>query len=312
MLSFIDISFVYISRFLRKHPTWRRMLFLRVMKFGAYLGVDSCNIEIGSIYLNNCAFSWSRYDAAFWFYKSSLRGNKGSQYILGTLLCSGLPVGSLSLEYNPNFFSRDNTPNLPEGIKWLRYAAEQGHAAAAGKLGDLLLNGPPEIRSPVEGVQFLLAAAKQNIPAAQLSLGQWWVTNAVDDAMRRVAASYVSLAADNGHPPAIYIKGIMLERGFGLLQDKAESVRCFQISSASNIPASQRKYAIELLKGKIVKRNAFKAETLLRKSARAGDYESAELLAYLYETGLAFHRSSTEASIWRTVALSNRQALSFT
>lgn len=288
----------------RARKGWRRQIVIGVIQFGAKAGFGECALTLGKAYLNNRFFPRSDYDAAYWLYKAALLGRSEAQYLLGSLYLSGLPVEKISLEYQGIAWHRVRIPNFEEGIKWVKKATDQGHTQASGKLGDLLLNGPQKIRNTREGIRLLLFAAKNDLPSAKFSLGNFFIMTPTDDAsMRRVAASYISRSASQNYPPAIYVKGLLLENGFGIARDRKSAAFCFKAASEFNIPEAMRKYATELITGEFFLRNILLAETVLRKSACSGDLESAKILSQYYAEGIFFHKNPIQASFWRHQAI---------
>lgn len=63
----------------------------------------------------------------------------------------------------------------PERVKWLRRAAEKGHAEAALYLSSLLSDGDPQVQQDLkEALKWCLVATDHDFVEAQLRLGMWY------------------------------------------------------------------------------------------------------------------------------------------
>ncbi len=164
--------------------------------------------------------SQSQRDAAGWFRRAAEQGHVQAQYERGRMLAEGRGV----------------VRNQREAVEWYTQAAEQGLADAQQALGFMLVNGGIGVTRDVpEGLRWLYAAAQQGqplaiswyrqgaesgYPPAQYTLGLLHAKGqgvAKDD---QAALSWYRKAAEQGWPDAQYALGRRLEVGEGVPKDE--------------------------------------------------------------------------------------------
>lgn len=222
--------------------------------------------------------------------QAAQRGDAASQLKLGMQYLNGAGV------------PRD----LPEGRKWIRKAAEQGHAPAQRALALSFAsktdqNGnfmPTDMRfAPEETVIWLGKAAEQDDAYSQFLLSQ--VLNAKG---RFKSVFWLKKAAEQGLVEAQTMLAYRLIDG-GEAQEIAQGVALLQkASAATRHSGPQRMLADCYAQGIGVEQNFEEAARLYRKAATAGDAQSMQALARLYENGTGVPKDAAQARTWAEAA----------
>ena len=93
--------------------------------------------------------------------------------------------------------------DVNEGIRWLQDAAKSDHAMAQLKLGEIYLNGLPQVdKDYVIAVNWLQKAADTGNPDAQYNLGNMYKKGLGVDKSNAKAVKWFRLAAKQGHVKA--------------------------------------------------------------------------------------------------------------
>jgi TPR repeat protein len=165
--------------------------------------------------------------------------------------------------------------SIPEGVKWLRLASEDGNAAARLLLAALLLRGETESAYPNEPVDLLTRAAAQGSvdaeynlgvcfrlglrvardldmarywyrraalhdqPSAQIALGDLLLATANGEADQAEAARWYETAALAGVPGANLSLGRLYEQGLGVPRDLAKATACFRRAAQAGVPGAE-------------------------------------------------------------------------
>ena len=114
--------------------------------------------------------------------------------------------------------------NISNGAKWLKKAANAGHAVAQEQLGLILLNGQGEIKAtPQAAVRYVKMAAEQNTPTAQYLLAEMYNEGKGVPKDFESARLWYEKAANNNNEKAIYqLVGIYINgTGVAPNQEKA-------------------------------------------------------------------------------------------
>lgn len=125
------------------------------------------------------------------------RGDAQSQYLLGSVYYIGL----------------DHVPKDPrEGVRWLRLAAEQGHARAQSGLGRAYAEGAGVLKDPLEAARWYRMAAEQGDDMAQYSLGGLYEHGDGVRQDRVLAHVWYNIAAVNGDEATTFLAGLGRDR----------------------------------------------------------------------------------------------------
>src|SRR4029079_10897786 len=118
--------------------------------------------------------------AQTWFERAAKKGHVDAQATLGLLLFQN--------------------GNQPEGLKWLKAAAEQGEARALLVYGTALFNGDNVTQDPILGYAYISRAAAQGLAPAKDTLAQLDKLLPVEDRKKGVAIAMAK--AKTSPPPA--------------------------------------------------------------------------------------------------------------
>lgn len=152
--------------------------------------------------------------------------------------------------------------DLRGAARWLRLAAERGHAPAQLALGNLLLDGIGVPANPAEGVAWVRRAALQGEPAAQTRLG------------------------------------LLLASGRGVGADPAAAVGWFRQAAEQEDAIGQRELGLRLLDGRGAPADPAAAVDWLRQAAVQGDRQAQQTLGVLYREGRGVEADPVEAAWW--------------
>ena len=111
------------------------------------------------------------------------------------------------------------TQNHAEAAKWFRLAAEQGHAGAQLKLGDMHYRGVGVPRDHAEAAEWFRRAAEQGEEWAQHALGVLYETGEGVLQDYAESAKWLRLAAEQGNASAQFQLGLKYHYGKGVPQD---------------------------------------------------------------------------------------------
>ena len=270
----------------------------------ARAGIAEAEFRLGRCYMEGAGVPPSRVEGARWLERAANQGYVEAQARLATLSIYGLLSGSGMASQEPGSSARlfaSNEATAPEfeiGVKWARKAAEGGSADGQAVLGYILTSGPEHLRDLDEAHRWYeRSAAAGNAPGAlgyALSLAR----DAREPEQDKQVAEYLRRAADTGLPTALYLLGIMTERGMGLQPDLAAAVELFRQAAEKGNRPSQARWGVALMEGKTIPANPIEGESWLRRAALGGDPEAAAYVGDLYAKGGKLPPNYAEAAIW--------------
>ena len=94
-------------------------------------------------------------------------------------------------------------------------------------------------------------------------------------------AGLLRRAADAGLPTAMYLLGVMTERGQGMPQDIPAAVALYRQSAERGMRSGQARYGLALMQGNGIKADLQEGESWLRRAALQGDPDSSALVGDL-------------------------------
>ena len=103
--------------------------------------------------------------------------------------------------------------------KWARKAAEGGSADGQAVLGYILTSGPEHLRSLDEAHRWYERSAATGSPQGALGFALSLARTATSEEQHVPVAENMRRAADAGLPTALYLLGMMTERGLGMKAD---------------------------------------------------------------------------------------------
>lgn len=259
---------------------------------------------VGECYLNGTGVPPNLVEGVRWMRRAAKKGWTKAAFILATLYLHGLPpeveepsgASSVFDEIKPPSDNRE--PDYRKAAYWAKIAADKGYADAQAMYGYVLSSGPDDLRDPEEGLVWYRKAADAGCVQGHLGLGLAALNIARTQDDYAAAAKELHQAAEGGLGTALYLIGVMRERGLGLPQDQTIAMQYYEQAAEKNVHAAQAKYGLGLMAGLGVKKNLARGETWLRRAALSGDAEAAAVLGDLYGHGVDLPPNYAEAVSW--------------
>jgi TPR repeat protein len=268
----------------------------------ARAGIAEAECRVGRCYLEGAGVPPSRIEGVRWLERAANQGYVEAQAQLATLSIHGL-AGAPDPEA-PNVSGLFTTNHAVQadfgtGINWARKAAEAGSADGQAVLGYILTSGPEHLRNLNEARQWYERSAAAGCPQGALGYALSLAPAAVDQERQAQVADHLRRAADAGLPTALYLLGIMTERGLGVPADRTAAIQLFRLAAEKGNRPSQARWGVALMEGQGgVEANPTEGESWLRRAALAGDPEAAAVVGDLYAKGGKLPPNYAEAAIW--------------
>ena len=267
----------------------------------AKAGLAEAQFWVGRAYLKGAGVPVSRRDGAAWLERAGQGGWVEAQTLLATLYLYGLTGRGQKIGgalFVRGMGPTNDEPDFPEALRWSRLGAENGSAEAQALLGYILTSGPEELRNLPEADEWYAKSAKADCPQGHLGLGLSRLREAHDEAAQTAAAASLKRAADAGLPTALYLLGVMHERGSGMPVSLERAAEYYKASAEKSVRSGQARWGLALLEGRGVTKNPVEGESWLRRAANAGDREAAALVGDIYARGGDLPPNYAEAAIW--------------
>lgn len=158
----------------------------------------------------------------------------------------------------------------------LRARADDGDVWAQEKLGAWLISRDrSESSKPADGEHWLTRAAQAGSVTAQLSLGLFYLSRQDD----RLAAEWISKAANGGEPDGMNWWGKMLQEGRGVEVDASRAVDYFERAAEMGHVVATVNLGAALLVGRGREKDENDAVRWLQLAKSRGDRDAERLLA---------------------------------
>jgi TPR repeat protein len=145
--------------------------------------------------------------------------------------------------------------NVPEGIKWIRAAADGGHAAAQLNVGLLYSNGFGVPKDYAEAAKWYRRSAEQGDPGGEANLGFLYERGLGVVQNFTEASKWYRKAADQNNAVGQTNLAIMYEKGEGIAKDEAEAIRLMSLAAGKGFAPAQIALAVHYFSGSGVPRN---------------------------------------------------------
>jgi TPR repeat protein len=268
----------------------------------ARAGIAEAEYRVGRCYLEGSGVPPSRIEGVRWHERAANQGYVEAQAQLATLAIHGLAAVTDPQAGNAAGLFATNQAvqaDFETGIKWARKAADGGSSDGQAVLGYILTSGPEALRNLDEAKQWYERSANAGCPQGALGYALSLAAAATDQERQAVVADYLRRAADAGLPTALYLLGIMTERGLGLPADRAAAIQLFRLAAEKGNRPSQARWGVALMEGQGgVEANPIEGESWLRRAALAGDPEAAAVVGDMYAKGGKLPPNYAEAAIW--------------
>ena len=227
----------------------------------------------------------------------------------------------------PAFAQQKEAPDQKpaESSNAIRRSAEQGDAAAQGRLGHMYASGQGVPKAYAEAIRWYRRAAEQGDADAQYNLGLLYdrgygglqddfvaVGNgnaleqgdAASNHGQRVAQAYAEAArwyrkaAEQGHAYAQSNLGVMYVQGRGVPQDYAEAIRWYRRAAEQRDAEAQGNLGVMYQLGRGVPQDYAEAVSWYRKAAEQGDANAQCNLGHMYERGQGVPQDYVQGYLW--------------
>lgn len=227
-----------------------------LLQSAAAAGVAPAMRELAELLFRGHGGPQDQAAAVGWWARCAPLGESGCPYNLAVARLTG--AGGSAID-------------VPEGLRWLRTAAEGGDVQGQFHWGRRLLAGEGVAPSVPQAVDWLRRAAEQGhgdaaaIAAEFLGTGQGGVTRDPPEALRLARRG-----AEAGSAPAAEVLGTMLMGGRGVAADLAEAARWNRMAAEGGRWAAQYRWGWQLKHGQGVPVNLREARRWLETAAGNG------------------------------------------
>ena len=196
----------------------------------------------------------------------------------------------------------DSPANMEWGIKWLRLAANRGHAKAQYNLGTYYQKGFGVIQDYGKAFHFYELAAKQGLDRAQRSLAFLYSKGWGVERDYKKAHYFYQLAAQQGNARAQNGLGILYQNGLGVEKNDKKAFDFYQRAAQQKHVFAQYNVAVMYKNGFGVEQDYKKALDFYRQAAGQGDSWSQYDTGVMYQEGLGVEQDLKEAAYFYELA----------
>ena len=150
------------------------------------------------------------------FHKSAVNGNPEAQYNIGFMFERG------ELGVNQDY---------QQAFNWYLKSAEQGHAFAQFRLGNLYRDGYGVNQDYQQAFYWYLKSAEQGHAFAQIDLGNLYRHGYGVTRDYKKAAEWYRKAAEQGDSNGQNFLGLSFELGYGVPQNEAEAIKWYRLAA---------------------------------------------------------------------------------
>lgn len=205
------------------------------------------------------------------------------------------------------FFGRVVAQNYAEAFKWLRKAAEQGHAEAQASLGTCYGTGlgiptdKPE-KDYREAIKWYRKAAEQGLAVAQYNLGDSYAEGHGVKKDNAEAAKWYNKAAEQGFVIAQFNLGNSYYNGTGVKKNNAEAGKWWRKAAEQGLASAQYNLGACYASGQGVPKNDDEAVRWYCNAAEQGDAHAQCSLGAAYWNGEGVVKNEIEGYKWALLA----------
>ena len=189
-----------------------------------------------------------------------------------------------------------------EAEKWLRMAADQGHASAQFALGEL--NTDKTVVS-AEGGKWFKKAADQGYAPAQEVMGEIETKNGIPS---KTALDWFQKSADQGNALAEFKLGTFYDNGNGVRKDPAEAAKWYRKAADQNHAEAEENLAELYDLGFGVPKDLAESFKWHLKAAEQGEPMAEWNLAVAYTNGEGVQKDAAQALKWARSAAQHGNA----
>jgi TPR repeat protein len=259
----------------------------------AQAGLTQAQYRLGRCYLLGLGVPACPGEALRWLRRAADAGDAAAQTQLAALALQGIS----DREMGGMFDAACHDADFDRANYWCRQAVASGSAEAKALLAYILSVGPDEYRDEARAETLYRESAQAGWSRGQLGLAVTLLHDGAPNGATRAVGLLRSAAAD-GIAAAHHLLGTLAESGLVGSVDFVAAAVSYKQAAELGFPAAQVRYGFALLHGRGVERDAFSAETWLRRAALAGDAQAAAVLGYLYAREGDLPPNYVEAAMW--------------
>lgn len=192
--------------------------------------------------------------------------------------------------------------DIAEALKWYYPAAEQGNAEAQFALGIIYGCGQSVPKDSAQAAKWYRAAAVQGHPAAQNNLGIAYDQGEGVPQHSGEAVNWYRMAAENGNADAQYNLGLACYRGEGMPEDRGEAAQWFRQAAEQGLAKAQFLVGIAFWLGDGTAKDTAEAVKWFRQAAEQGYSRAQFQLGYALDTGEGIGKDCLAAIKWYQAA----------
>lgn len=161
--------------------------------------------------------------------------------------------------------------NVPEGMTYLRKAADAGHPLAQSGLGYAYVNGSGGlVKDEKEALRLFRLSAEQGNSYGQSNLGMMYLNGWGVSKDYLEATSFIKKSVEQGNSYAQSNLGVMYQNGWGVEKNLIEAIRLFRLSAEQGNTEGQANLGYAYLNGLGLDKNKSEAIRWLSKAADQG------------------------------------------
>ncbi|HET8995171.1 MAG TPA: tetratricopeptide repeat protein, partial [Acetobacteraceae bacterium] len=232
----------------------------------AQAGLAEAEYRVGRCYLEGAGVPVSRSEGARWLERAAGHGFVEAQALLATLYLHGLAAEAAGSDPGSaaNLFTSNTSANPPDFVgaeKWARRASEGGSAEGQALLGYILTSGPESMRNLPEAFQWYERSARANCAQGHLGYALSLSNDATTPDKQKKVTEHLRAAADAGLPTALYLLGMIAERGLGVAADLPAAIDYYRQAAEKGHRSAQARWGVALLEGRGVEANPTEGES---------------------------------------------------
>jgi TPR repeat protein len=163
------------------------------------------------------------------------------------------------------------TPDYDRARLWATRATDAGSADGQALLAFILTSGPEAQRDLAKAEELYRLSAEADCPQGCLGYALALLPRIREAEKFIPIAALLHKAAAADLPTAIYMLGVLTERGNGVERDVPKATEFYKQAALKGMRSSMARYGLALLEGAGVERDLVEAETWLRRAALQGD-----------------------------------------
>jgi len=262
-------------------------------------GLAEAEYRVGRCYLDGVGVPPSRAEGMRWLERAADHGHIEAQSQLAIIYLHGT-AGAPDPKSAASLFDVGDIadPGYVTAMRRARMAAEAGSGEAQAVLAFILSSGPEDMRDLDEADLWYERSAAAGCPQGMLGHALALNRKGGGETVQREIGVQLGKAAEAGLPAALYLLGVMSERGLGVTRNEGAAAEFYRRAAEQGHRSGQARWGKALMQGIGVDANPSDGETWLRRAALAGDPEAAAALGDFHAAGGNLPANHAEAASW--------------